>query len=157
MTHRVHRVIRQREQDTARERDRLQQFLSGIDASPNGVMMIDGSEHITWISSVAALHFGLDPVRDLAQRVTNLVRTACNSSDTSRDAIIGGRFSVAFKQGMQSRGRVDYRVSLTPSVNGSKNPPAELITTSSHKRPIHWNLRAGSWLCLETLHPTAQF
>ncbi len=74
VTHRVHRVIRQREQDIARERDRLAQFLSGIDASPNGVMMIDGSEHITWISSVAASHFGLDPVRDLAQRVTNLVR-----------------------------------------------------------------------------------
>ncbi len=74
VTHRVHRVIRQREQGTARERDRLQQFLSGIDASPNGVMMIDATEHITWISSVAALHFGLDPVRDLAQRVTNLVR-----------------------------------------------------------------------------------
>jgi general secretion pathway protein E len=54
------------------------------------------------------------------KRVTNLVRTACNSSDTSRDAIIDGRFSVSFKQGMQSRGRVDYRVSLTPSVNGSK-------------------------------------
>ena len=52
--------------------------------------------------------------------VTNLVRTACNSSDTSRDAIIDGHFSVSFKQGMQSRGRVDYRVSLTPSVNGSK-------------------------------------
>jgi len=54
------------------------------------------------------------------KRVTNLVRTACNSSDTSRDAIIDGHFSVSFKQGMQSRGRVDYRVSLTPSVNGSK-------------------------------------
>jgi two-component system phosphate regulon sensor histidine kinase PhoR len=74
VAHRVHRVIRQREQDTAREQDRLAQFLSGIDASPNGVMMIDGTEHITWISSVAASHFGLDPMRDLAQRVTNLVR-----------------------------------------------------------------------------------
>lgn len=52
--------------------------------------------------------------------VTNLVRTACNSSDTSKDAIIDGHFSVSFKQGQQSRGRVDYRVSLTPAVNGSK-------------------------------------
>lgn len=52
--------------------------------------------------------------------VTNLVRTACNSSDTSKDAIIDGHFSVSFRQGQQSRGRVDYRVSLTPAVNGSK-------------------------------------
>lgn len=74
VAHRVHRVIRQREQETADERERLAQFLSGIDASPNGVMLLDASEHITWISSVAASHFGLDPQRDLAQRVTNLVR-----------------------------------------------------------------------------------
>lgn len=74
VAHRVHRVIRQRERETAAERERLAQFLSGIDASPNGVMMIDAAEHITWISSMAASHFGLDPVRDLAQRVTNLVR-----------------------------------------------------------------------------------
>src|SRR5690606_2655193 len=52
--------------------------------------------------------------------VTNLVRTACNSMETSKDAIIDGHFSVTIKQGQQSRGRVDYRVSVTPSVNGSK-------------------------------------
>lgn len=74
VSHRVHRVLRQRERETANERERLSQFLSGIDASPNGVMLLDASEHITWISRTAASHFGLDPVRDLAQRVTNLVR-----------------------------------------------------------------------------------
>ena len=60
--------------DVMAERQRLAQFLSGIEASPNGVMLIDATEHITWISTAAASHFGLDPVRDLAQRVTNLVR-----------------------------------------------------------------------------------
>jgi two-component system, OmpR family, phosphate regulon sensor histidine kinase PhoR len=74
VAHRVNRVLRARESETDQERMRLAQFLSAIEASPNGVMLIDQSEHITWISVVAASHFGLDPRRDLAQRVTNLIR-----------------------------------------------------------------------------------
>jgi two-component system phosphate regulon sensor histidine kinase PhoR len=37
--------------------------------------MLDGAEQIVWCNSVAAEHFGLDPQRDLRQRVTNLVRS----------------------------------------------------------------------------------
>src|SRR5690606_23483493 len=72
--HRIHRVLRLHERELVLERDRLAQFLSGIDASPNGVIMLDANEQITWVSAVAASHFGLDPQRDLAQRITNLVR-----------------------------------------------------------------------------------
>jgi len=74
VAHRVHRVIRQRDSLIADERRRLDQFLSGIQASPNGVILLDATEHITWISTVAADHFGMDPTRDLQQRVTNLIR-----------------------------------------------------------------------------------
>ncbi len=72
--HRVRRVLQQRDALVAVERARLQEFLSAIEASPNGVMLLDRSEHITWISAAAADHFGLNPQRDLLQRVTNLVR-----------------------------------------------------------------------------------
>lgn len=74
VAHRVYRVLRLKDREIEHERLRLNQFLSGIEASPNGVMLLDATEHITWISSVAADHFGLDPQRDLAQRVTNLIR-----------------------------------------------------------------------------------
>ena len=74
VAHRIHRVLRLKDREIEHERNRLQQFLSGIEASPNGVMLLDASEHITWISAVSASHFGLDPQRDLAQRVTNLIR-----------------------------------------------------------------------------------
>jgi two-component system phosphate regulon sensor histidine kinase PhoR len=37
-------------------------------------MLLDAADHITWISTSAANHFGLDPQRDLQQRVTNLIR-----------------------------------------------------------------------------------
>jgi two-component system phosphate regulon sensor histidine kinase PhoR len=56
------------------ERERLEQFLSAIEASPNGVMMLDAADQIDWCNTVAADHFGLDPVRDRRQRVTNLLR-----------------------------------------------------------------------------------
>jgi two-component system phosphate regulon sensor histidine kinase PhoR len=73
--YRIERALRLREQARAREELRLSQFLAAIEASPNGVMLLDDSEQIEWCNSVAADHFGLDPLRDRRQRVTNLVRT----------------------------------------------------------------------------------
>lgn len=72
--YRVERSIRLREQGLAQERLRLEQFLSAIEASPNGVLMLDGNDQIVWCNSVSADHFGLDPQRDRRQRITNLVR-----------------------------------------------------------------------------------
>ncbi|MEP6876376.1 MAG: phosphate regulon sensor histidine kinase PhoR [Burkholderiales bacterium] len=72
--YRVERAIRARERSAALERERLSQFLSAIEASPNGVMLLDASDQIEWCNSLAADHFGLDPQRDRRQRVTNLVR-----------------------------------------------------------------------------------
>ncbi|MDM4764836.1 phosphate regulon sensor histidine kinase PhoR [Pelomonas sp. SE-A7] len=72
--YRVERALRQREQALARERLWLEQFLSAIEASPNGVLMLDDNDQIQWCNRVAADHFSLDPQRDLQQRITNLVR-----------------------------------------------------------------------------------
>jgi two-component system phosphate regulon sensor histidine kinase PhoR len=72
--YRVERSIRLREQGMAQERLRLEQFLSAIEASPNGVLLLDAGGQIDWCNSVAADHFGLDPQRDRRQPVTNLVR-----------------------------------------------------------------------------------
>lgn len=73
--YRIERALRLREQALARERLQLQQFLSAIEASPNGVLMLDAQDQIQWCNRVAADHFSLDPQRDLLQRVTNLVRS----------------------------------------------------------------------------------
>ncbi|HWI11003.1 MAG TPA: phosphate regulon sensor histidine kinase PhoR [Burkholderiaceae bacterium] len=72
--YRVERSIRLRERAAVLERDRLTQFLSAIEASPNGVMLLDARDQIEWCNSLAADHFGLDPQRDRRQPVTNLVR-----------------------------------------------------------------------------------
>jgi two-component system phosphate regulon sensor histidine kinase PhoR len=72
--HRIARELTLRERGRLLERDRLVQFLSAIEASPNGVMLLDAGDQIEWCSAVSADHFGLDPQRDRRQRVTNLVR-----------------------------------------------------------------------------------
>jgi two-component system phosphate regulon sensor histidine kinase PhoR len=68
------KVLRRREQSIQHEQQRLTQFLAAVEASPIGVMLLDAGHHITWCSRAAANHLGLDPKRDLAQPVTNLVR-----------------------------------------------------------------------------------
>jgi two-component system phosphate regulon sensor histidine kinase PhoR len=73
--YRVERSLRSRELALAQEQTRLTQFLSAIEASPNGVLLLDAGDQIEWCNSIAAEHFGLDPQRDRRQRVTNLVRS----------------------------------------------------------------------------------
>ncbi|MDH3459690.1 MAG: phosphate regulon sensor histidine kinase PhoR [Burkholderiaceae bacterium] len=72
--YRVERAIRLRERDTVQEQIRLKQFRSAIEASPNGVLMLDAGDQIEWCNPVAADQFGLDPRRDIRQPITNLVR-----------------------------------------------------------------------------------
>ncbi len=72
--YRIERSLRLRELSATTERTRLSQFLSAIEASPNGVMLLDAGDQIEWCNSLAADHFGLDPQRDRRQRITNLVR-----------------------------------------------------------------------------------
>ncbi|OWQ91982.1 phosphate regulon sensor histidine kinase PhoR [Roseateles aquatilis] len=74
LAYRVERGMRDRERRYERERQQLEQFLLAIEASPNGVILLDGLDHIQWCNTVAADHFSLDPQRDKLQRITNLVR-----------------------------------------------------------------------------------
>ena len=72
--YRVERSLRAREQALMQERLRLEEFLAAIEASPNGVLLLDDMDQIVWCSAVAADHLGLDARRDLLQPITNLVR-----------------------------------------------------------------------------------
>ena len=74
-SYRIERALRQRDRAFVQEQARFGQFMSAIEASPNGVLLLDAADQIQWLNAVAATHFGLDPVRDRLQRVTNLVRS----------------------------------------------------------------------------------
>jgi two-component system, OmpR family, phosphate regulon sensor histidine kinase PhoR len=120
--YRVERSLRLRERQTVQERTRLQQFLSAIEASPNGVMMLDANEQIAWCNSQAADHFGIDPVRDLLQRVTNLVRSPAFVA-----YLQGGQFDepVVFSS---PRGQATLAVLLRPYGDGMKLVLSQDIT-----------------------------
>jgi two-component system, OmpR family, phosphate regulon sensor histidine kinase PhoR len=75
LTYRIDRALRQKELAVEQERQRLTQFLAAVEASPNGVLLLDANDQIEWCSAVAAQHLGLDPTRDRLQRMTNLVRS----------------------------------------------------------------------------------
>ena len=120
--YRIERSIRLRERAAEAERDRLTQFLSAIEASPNGVMLLDEGDQIEWCNSLAADHFGLDPQRDRRQRVTNLVRAP---------AFVGylqaGRFTDAI-QIPDPRGRRTLSVFVRPYGDGQRLVLSQDIT-----------------------------
>lgn len=64
---RWHAQVRQIEQQHSR-------FIQAIQASPNGVVMLDDHDQIEWCNAIAEQHFGLDAKRDLRQHVTHIVR-----------------------------------------------------------------------------------
>lgn len=71
---RVQRSLRTRDREIIDCEKRLNDFLSALQASPNGVVLLDPQGHIEWCNQTAASHFGLDLRRDLQQTIGNLVR-----------------------------------------------------------------------------------
>ena len=71
----IERALKRRERSIRFEQQRLTDFLTAVEASPIGVLLLDANEQITWCSHAAADHLGLQPQRDLRQHVTNLVRS----------------------------------------------------------------------------------
>ncbi|MDP1657105.1 MAG: phosphate regulon sensor histidine kinase PhoR [Hylemonella sp.] len=71
---RARRLVRGREQQIRESNARLQDFLAALQASPNGVVLLDEEGRIEWFNQTAADHFGLDAQRDLLQHFGNLVR-----------------------------------------------------------------------------------
>ncbi len=71
---RLRRLLRQQMQRAADAEHRLQDFLEAIQASPNGVLLLDAEGRIEWCNQMAATHFGIDSERDRLQHIGNLVR-----------------------------------------------------------------------------------
>jgi len=93
MSERIRKLLREREQQTRQAEDRLQEFLAAIQASPNGVVLLDEQGRIEWCNQTAAEQFGIDAERDLLQHLANLVRDPAfvaylASWNYSRDVII---------------------------------------------------------------------
>ncbi len=71
---RIRRLLRLKEREVLLHTERLRHFLDAIEASPNGVTLLDQDGRIEWCNAIAGQHLGIDAVRDRAQHVVHLVR-----------------------------------------------------------------------------------
>lgn len=71
---RIRKLLRARDRAALESERRLQDFLAGLQASPNGVVMLDRDGRIEWFNQTAASHYGFDARRDMLQHFGNLVR-----------------------------------------------------------------------------------
>ena len=99
---RARKLVRSRDRVLAESDNRLQEFLAALQASPNGVVLLDGDGRIEWFNQMAADHFGLDERRDMLQHLGNLVRDPVfaayfSAKDFSRDVVMPGRNSSSSK------------------------------------------------------------
>ena len=73
-TERARRLVRVHEKSEQQAVAQLQQVLTALQASPNGVVLLDAQGHIEWCNQTACDHFGFDLERDHMQVISNLVR-----------------------------------------------------------------------------------
>ena len=98
---RTRRLLKSRDRRYLESQVRLNEFLSAMQASPNGVVLLDADGRIEWCNQTAAQHFGFDAQRDVMQHIANLVRDPVftaylASGNFSRDVTIpGGRSTPA--------------------------------------------------------------
>jgi two-component system phosphate regulon sensor histidine kinase PhoR len=95
-TYRATRALRAEQQRADDSVQRLRDFVAAIQASPNGVILLDPEGRIEWCNDIAARHFGIDPQRDRMQHIGNLVREPAftayyASKDYDRDVKVIGR------------------------------------------------------------------
>jgi two-component system, OmpR family, phosphate regulon sensor histidine kinase PhoR len=66
--------MRLNREERARYNTALQHMEQATSALPEGVVMLDETEHIEWCNPLAEQHFGLDCVRDIGQQITYMAR-----------------------------------------------------------------------------------
>lgn len=98
MSLRIVRLVRMHEKQAALHEKRLKDFLLAIQASPNGVVLLDEASRIEWCNNTAATHLGLDSKKDHLQHIVHLVRDPVfakyfSQDEHSTEVIIDGRSS----------------------------------------------------------------
>ena len=99
---RVRRSLRAKDRLTDESNGRLSDFLAALQASPNGVVLLDAQGRIEWFNETACLHFGFDAKRDMLQHFGNLVRDPSfaayyNARNFHEDVTMPGRHSTMAK------------------------------------------------------------
>ena len=98
ITGKTRRLLKNRDQLHLDSQARLDEFLAAMQASPNGVVLLDQQGRIEWCNQIATEHFGFDAQRDVLQHIANLVRNPAfkaymAAGQFSHDVVIPGSLS----------------------------------------------------------------
>ena len=166
MAERIRKLLRTREQQTRQAEDRLQEFLAAIQASPNGVVLLDEEGRIEWCNQTAASQFGIDAERDLLQHLSNLVRDPAfvaylASWNYSRDVVIDAPAQMRAHRGNLVRLSVqahpyagNRRMLLTRDITSVEQAEAmrrDFVANVSHEIRTPLTVLAGFVETLQTL------
>lgn len=99
---RMRRLLKKHAQQYRDSQAQLEEFLAALQASPNGVVLLDTLGRIEWCNQMAAQHFGFDAQRDLQQHIANLVREPAFKAYMAegvfaREVVIPGHFSTPMR------------------------------------------------------------
>ena len=95
---RMRRLLREAAATAAASDARLHEILAALQASPNGVTLVDAQGRIEWCNHMAQSHFGVEPERDARQSLAYLLRVPefnayVAAQDFSEEVVLPGRDS----------------------------------------------------------------
>ena len=72
--YRLHKLVKSWRDQVLEVEQQHNRFIQAIQASPNGVIMLNEDDQIEWCNSIAESHFGLSARRDARQRIGHILR-----------------------------------------------------------------------------------
>jgi two-component system phosphate regulon sensor histidine kinase PhoR len=72
--YRLHKLARSWRDQVLEIEQQHSRFIQAVQATPNGVVMLNEDDQIEWCNGIAEQHFGVNAKRDAMQRITHILR-----------------------------------------------------------------------------------
>jgi two-component system, OmpR family, phosphate regulon sensor histidine kinase PhoR len=72
--YRLHKLVSTLRDQVLDVEQQHSRFIQAVQATPNGVVMLNEDDQIEWCNSIAEKHFGINAKRDSMQRITHILR-----------------------------------------------------------------------------------
>jgi two-component system phosphate regulon sensor histidine kinase PhoR len=72
--YRLNKLVRSWRDQVLEIEQQHSRFIQAVQATPNGVVMLNEDDQIEWCNSIAEQHFGINAKRDAMQRITHILR-----------------------------------------------------------------------------------
>ena len=72
--YRLNKLVRSWRDQVLKIEQQHSRFIQAVQATPNGVVMLNEDDQIEWCNGIAEQHFGINAKRDAMQRVTHILR-----------------------------------------------------------------------------------